>query len=148
MCFCVSGRALPACVCVCLQECISVSVWLCEGACVSPSVAVYVCACAHLCTCQNVYAFVGMGMCVCMSVYAHTFLDLSTLISARGPDSWHSEALRTVGLFAPPSVARVSSPLRFLLIPDICVPYLSCPDRSQGRVVCPGSTCPRPIRSS
>lgn len=63
-----------ACVCVRVlwRECISVSVWLCEGACVSPSVAVHVCACAHLCTCQNVYAFVGMGTCVCMSVYAHT----------------------------------------------------------------------------
>lgn len=71
-------RVLPACVlsCVCLRECVFVSVWLCEGACVSQSVTLCVCACARLCTGQNVCAFVGMAMRVCMSVYAHTFLDL------------------------------------------------------------------------
>lgn len=154
MCSCVSGRVLapvyPCAACVCTFMRVP------AGVCICVCVAVYVCACAHLCTGHNIYAFVGMAMRVCMSVYAHTFLDLETLISARGPDSWHSETLKTVGSFAPPSIARVSSLLRFLLIPDICVPqgcspmslYRSCPDRSQGGAGCTGSTFPRPIHSS
>jgi len=92
---------LPACMCKCLRECVFVSVWLCEGACV--------------CLCTSVY----LPECLCLYGHGHVYWHECVCS--------HVSGLRTVDSFAPQSTARVSSLLRFLLIPDICVPLPQLP---------------------
>ena len=65
--------------CVCVRECVCVSVRVCECVCLCVSVCVRVCECVCLCVCARVCVCVCLSVCVCVSVCVRTRLDAQML---------------------------------------------------------------------